>query len=140
MLRPALALLSSLQLGQRIKESIERSLKQAMVLVIAAIVLVAAAVFGLLAAFHALVLSYGFTPTGAAGVIAAALALLGALILAMLPLFGRERKKQPPSIPAAVGEGAGLVDQSVGRAMQQVGPITLLAIAFLAGVLLSRRK
>jgi hypothetical protein len=33
-----------------------------------------------------------------------------------------------------------MVDQSVGKAMQQVGPVTLLAIAFVAGVLLSRRK
>jgi hypothetical protein len=33
-----------------------------------------------------------------------------------------------------------LIDQSVGRAMQQVGPVGILAIAFLAGVLLSRRK
>jgi hypothetical protein len=43
-------------------------------------------------------------------------------------------------MPAMMGDSAGLIDQSVGRAMQQVGPVGILAIAFLAGVLLSRRK
>jgi hypothetical protein len=33
----------------------------------------------------------------------------------------------------------GVVGQGVGQAMQQVGPVTLLAIAFIAGVLASRR-
>jgi hypothetical protein len=33
-----------------------------------------------------------------------------------------------------------MVDQSVGKAMQQVGPLTLLAIAFAAGLLASRRR
>jgi hypothetical protein len=41
---------------------------------------------------------------------------------------------------AAANEGLGVLDQSVGKAMQQVGPVGLLAIAFIAGVLLSRRK
>jgi hypothetical protein len=94
----------------------------------------------LLAAYHALVLSYGFTPTEAAAILAAALALLGVLILATLPLFARKRKPPAPSIMAATGEGAGLLDQGVGKAMQQVGPVTLLAIAFIAGLLASRRK
>jgi hypothetical protein len=140
MLRSALALLSSLQIGLRIKESIERSLRQAIVIAVAVVVLIAAAAFGLLAAYHALVLSYGFTPPEAAGIIAAALALLGLLILATLPLFARKRKAPAPSMMASAGEGVGMLDQSVGKAMQQVGPVGLLAIAFIAGVLLSRRK
>jgi hypothetical protein len=140
MLRSALALLSSLQIGLRIKESIERSLRQAIVIAIAVVVLIAAAAFGLVAAHQALVLSYGFTPPEAAGIVAAALALLGLLILATLPLFGRKRKVQAPGPMAAASEGVGLIDQSVGKAMQQVGPVTLLAIAFIAGILLSRRK
>jgi hypothetical protein len=41
---------------------------------------------------------------------------------------------------AAASEGAALVDQSVGRVMQQIGPVGMLAIAFLAGILISRRK
>jgi hypothetical protein len=140
MLRSALALLSSLQIGLRIKESIERSLRQAIVIAVAVIVLIAAAAFGLLAAYHALVLSYGFTPTEAAGILAAALALLGVLILATLPLFARKAKRQAPSMMAAGSEGVGMLDQGVGKAMQQVGPVTLLAIAFIAGILASRRK
>lgn len=141
MLRSALALFSSLQVGSRIKGSIERTVRQAVVIVAAAIVLIAAAVFGLIAAFHALISIYGFTPAAAAGILAGALALLGSLILATLPLFGRRKRKvQPQSVPASVGEGASMIDQSVGRAMQQVGPVGVLAIAFLAGVLLSRRK
>jgi hypothetical protein len=140
MLRSALALLSSLQIGLRIKESIERSLRQAIVIAVAVVVLIAAAAFGLVAAYQALILSYGFTPVEAAGIVAAALALLGFLILATLPLFARKRKAPAPSMMASAGEGVGMLDQGVGKAMQQVGPVGLLAIAFIAGVLLSRRK
>ena len=140
MLRSALALLSSLQIGLRIKESVERSLRQAIVIAVAVVVLIAAAVFGLVAAYQALILSYGFTPVEAAGILAAALALLGFLILATLPLFGRKRKAPAPSMMASAGEGVGMLDQGVGKAMQQVGPVGLLAIAFIAGVVLSRRK
>ena len=140
MLRTALALFSSLQIGSRIKESVERSLRQAVVVIVAAVVLIAAAIFGLIAAYHALVLTYGFTPNEAAGIIAASLALLGVLTLATLPLLARKRKSEAPSMPAAMGEGATVLDQSVGRVMQQVGPVGILAIAFLAGVFLSRRK
>jgi len=140
MLRSALALLSSLQIGLRIKESIERSLRQAIVIAVAVAVLIAAAAFGLVAAYQALILSYGFTPVEAAGIVAAALALLGFLILATLPLFARKRKAPAPSMMASAGEGVGMLDQGVGKAMQQVGPVGLLAIAFIAGVLLSRRK
>ena len=140
MLRSALALLSFLQVGLRIRQSIERSLRQAVVIVVALVVLIAAAAFGLLAAYHALVLSHGFTQTGAAGIIAASLAALGVLILATLPLFARRRKPEAPSLTAAAGEGAGMIDQGVGKAMQQAGPVTLLALAFIAGILAGRRK
>ena len=74
-------------------------------------------------------------------ILAAALVLLGVLILATLPLFARRRRvKQAPGLAAAAGEGVGLIDQSVGQAMQRVGPLTLLAIAFIAGLLASRRR
>jgi hypothetical protein len=139
MLRSALALLSSLQVGLRIKESIERSVRQAVVVAVAVVVLIAAAGFGLLAGYQALI-AHGFTPAEAAGIVAAALALLGVLILATLPLFARKRKSQEPSMLAAGGEGVGLLDQGVGKAMQSVGPVTLLGIAFVAGLLASRRK
>jgi hypothetical protein len=140
MLRSALALLSSLQIGLRVKESVERSLRQAVVIAVAAVVLIAAAMFGLVAGYHALVLSYGFTPTAAAGAVAAALALLGMLILATLPLFARKRKARAPGMQTVASEGVGMLDQGMGKAMQQVGPVGMLAIAFIAGVLLSRRK
>ncbi len=140
MLRSALALLSSLQIGLRIRESIERAARQAILVAVAALLLIAAAFFGLLAAYQALVLSHGFTPPEAAGIIAAALAVLGLIVLAAFLVMGRERKPAAPSPIATAGEGVGLIDQSVGKAMQQVGPVTLLAIAFIAGLLASRRK
>jgi hypothetical protein len=140
MLRSALALLSSLQIGLRFKESVERSLRQAVVMAIAVVVLIGAAAFGLLAAYQALMAVYGFTPAAAAGIIAAALALVGVLILATLLLARRPKRQQPPSVLAATGEGVGLLDQGVSKAMQQVGPVTLLAIAFVAGILASRRR
>ena len=68
MLRAALALLSTLQIGARIKESLERSLRQAIVIAVAAVLLVAAAVFGLLAAYHALVSLYQFSALEAAAI------------------------------------------------------------------------
>jgi hypothetical protein len=139
MLRSALALLSSLQVGLRIKESIERSVRRAVVVAVAVVVLIAAATFGLLAAYQALIVR-GFTPAAAAGIVAASLALLGALILATLPLFARKRKPQAPNMLAAGSEGVGMLDQRVGKAMQSVGPVTLLSIAFIAGLLASRRK
>jgi hypothetical protein len=139
MLRSALALLSSLQIGVRIKQSFERSLRQAIVIAVAVVVLIAAAGFGLLAAYHALVLIYQFSPTGAAGIIAGALLVLGLLILALVP--GRKPSKATtPSVAASPAQGIAMVDQQLGKAMQQVGPITLIAIAFVAGLLASRRR
>jgi hypothetical protein len=141
MLRSALALLSSLQVGLRLKESVERSLRQAVVIAVAIVVLLFAAAFGLVALYHVLVSNYGFTPAEAAGILAAGLVLLGVLILATLPLFARRRRvRQAPGLAAAASEGVGLIDQSVGQAMQRVGPVTLLAVAFIAGVLASRRR
>ncbi len=139
MLRLALSLLSSLQIGARLKQSFERSLRQAIVVAVAIVILIVAAGFGLLAAYHVLVSFYQFTPVEAAGIIAAALALIGLLVLASVPLFGRRSRPAPPTPLTAASEGMALVDQSVGKAMQQVGPVTLLAIAFLAGILASRK-
>ena len=139
MLRTALALLSSLQIGLRIKGAIQRSLRQALVIAVAVVVLIAGASFGLLAAYHALVSPFSFTPLQASGIVAVVLILLGLLTLATLPLFARKPKRQEPSEMASAGEGVGVVSQGVRKAMQQVGPVTLLAIAFIAGVLASRR-
>ena len=140
MLSSAFALLSTLQIGLRIRESIERSLKLAALVAVAALLLVGAAVFGLLAAYQALVLSHGYSPPEAAGIIAGALALLGLLLLSVFLLAARKPKPPAPSPFASASEGVGMLDQSVNRAMQQVGPVGMLAIAFIAGALISRRK
>jgi hypothetical protein len=139
MLRTALALLSSLQVGLRIRESIERSVRQAIVVAIALVILIIALLFGLFAAYQ-LLIGHGFTPAAAAGIVAASLFLLSMLVLATLPLFAPRPKRDTPSMTVAAGEGLGLIDQGVNKAMQQVGAVTLLAVAFVAGILASRRR
>src|SRR5262245_23783555 len=140
MLRSALALLSTFQIGSRIRESVERSLKLAALVAVAALFLIAAAVFGFIAAYQTLVLSHGYTPAEAAGIIAGALAALGIIVLAVFLLATRKPKPPAPSHLTSVDQGVSMVDQGVNRAMQQVGPVGLLAIAFIAGVLISQRK
>jgi hypothetical protein len=140
MLRTALALLSSLQVGLRIRETIERSVRQAVVIAIALLILLGAIAFGLVAIYQLLIGHYGFTPVNAAAILAASLLLLSMLVLATLPLFAPRPKRETPSMTVAAGEGLGLIDQGVNKAMQQVGPVTLLAIAFVAGILASRRR
>jgi hypothetical protein len=44
-----------------------------------------------------------------------------------------------PATLRPTDDGMGLVDQGLNQAMRQVGPVTLLAVAFLAGVLGSRK-
>jgi hypothetical protein len=139
MLRLALSLLSSLQIGARLKQSFERSLRLAAVVAVAIVILLAAAGFGLLAAYQALISLYQFNSVEAAGIIAAALALLGVLVLASVELLGRKPRRAPPTALTTTEGNMGLVDQGLGKAMQQVGPVTLLVIAFLAGVLASRK-
>jgi predicted Co/Zn/Cd cation transporter (cation efflux family) len=139
MLRAALALLSTLQVGARIRESFERSLRQAIVIAIAAVLLLAAAVFALVAAYHALVSIYHFDPAEAAAIIAAGLLLVGLIVLAMVPLVGRQQKQIRPAPFISPGDATGMIDQGVGNAMKQIGPVPLLAIAFIAGILAGRR-
>jgi hypothetical protein len=139
MLRAALALLSTLQIGARIKETFERSLRQAVVIAVAAVLLIAAAVFGLLAAYHALISIYQFDAIEAAAIMAGALLLLGLIVLAIVPAIGRQPKQASPSPLLGTGDGQNLVDQGVGKAMQQIGPVPLIAIAFLAGIFAGRR-
>jgi hypothetical protein len=139
MLRLALSLLSSLQIGARLKQSFEHSLMLAAVVAVAIVILLAAAGFGLLAVYQALVSLYQYNSVEAAGIIAAALAMLGVLVLACVSLLGRKARRAPPTALTATEDNMGLVDQGLGKAMQQVGPVTLLVIAFLAGVLASRK-
>jgi hypothetical protein len=137
MLRLALTLLSSLQAGARIKQSFERTLRRAITVAIAVVILIAAACFGLIAAYHALISNYGFSPAEAAGIMASILLLLGAALLAW-SAFGPRRHAGTPT--ANLGEGIANVEQQLGKAMQQISPMTLLAIAFVAGIILASRK
>ena len=139
MLNLALSLLSSIQAGTRIKDRFERSLRQAVIAAIAAVVLIAAAAFGLLAAYHALITVYGFTQAAAAGILAGLLTLLGLLILLLLRAPVHRVESAPHKFESA-GDGLGLIDQGLGKAMQQTGPLTLLAVAFVVGLLTGRRK
>jgi hypothetical protein len=142
MLRAAMALLSTLQIGAQVKTTIERILRQTVVVVIAALIILAAIVFGLIAAYHGLISIYEFSAAEAAAIMAACLLVLGVIALAIASFIGREpakRQRRAASPLAGMGDGGNLVDQGVGKAMQQIGPVPLLAIAFIAGVLAGRR-
>ena len=102
----------------------------------AIVVLLFAVGFGLAAGYHAL-LVYDFSPLAAAGMIAGILALIGLVLLFVGLQKSRPREPDFVNVPA---EGLALVDQSVNKAMNQVGPLTLLAVAFAAGLLASRRR
>jgi len=122
MLRSALALLSTLQIGARVKESFQRYLRQGVVIAVAAGLLIAAAIFGLLAAYHALVSIYQFSALQAAAIMAACLLLVGLMVLVIVPLIERQAKRASPAPLVATGEGTGLVDQGLGKVIQQIGP------------------
>lgn len=138
MLRLVLAAISSLQLGTRIKDAIEKSVKKAVIYAIAGVVLLYAIAFGLVAGYQALIV-YGFTTVASAGIVAGALVVLALIVLAFIPLVTREKPQQQRLVDAPA-EGMAMVEQGVGKAMQQVGPLTLLVIAFAAGLLASRRR
>lgn len=138
MLRLALTAISSLQLGTRIKEAIEKSVKKAVIYAIAGVILLYAVAFGLVAGFQALMI-YGFDPVASAGIVAGALVALALIVLAFIPVVTREKAQQQRLVDAPA-EGMAMVEQGVGKAMKQVGPLTLLVVAFAAGLLASRRR
>lgn len=137
MLRLVLSLISSLQIGARVQEVVKRSVRQVVFIAIAAIILLFALGFGLVAAYQALLL-YDFSPLEASGIVAAVLAFLGVLILLLLPVLTKPRRKEPDLVTAPA-EGLAIIDQGLNKTMQQVGPLTLLAIAFAVGLLAGRR-
>jgi hypothetical protein len=139
MLRMALALLSTAQFGARIKDSVERGLRQAAIAAVAVVFLIAAAVFALIATYHVLVSSFQFTPAEAAAIMAGSLLLVGVLMLALAPRVGQAPRKAAPTPAVAAGQTMGMIDQTVGQAVQQIGPVNLVAIAFLAGLFAGRR-
>ena len=97
-----------------------------------------AAAFALVMAYHILISIYGFTEIESAATVAAALILIGVMALAILPLIG-PRPDRRPVLAVARREGAAAIDSGLRSAMRQVGPMTLLAVAFTTGLLLSRR-
>jgi hypothetical protein len=139
MLRLVLTAVSSLQIGTRIKDAIERSVKKAVIIAIAAVILLYAVAFGLVAGYQALVM-YGFLPVESAGIVAGALVVLALIVLAFIPVVTRQKETQVQNLMDAPAEGMAMIDQSVGKAMKQVGPLTLLVAAFAAGLLASRRR
>lgn len=138
MLRLVLSLISSLQIGARIQSVIQQSVKKAVLYAVAAVILLYAIAFGLVAGYQALI-AYGFTAVASAGIVAGALVVLALFVLMLIPMVAGPRKTQAQTFVDAPAEGMAIVDQSVGKAMKQVGPLTLLVIAFAAGLLASRR-
>ncbi|MEM7191939.1 MAG: phage holin family protein [Pseudomonadota bacterium] len=136
MLRLALSLVSSLQTGAMIKDTVRRSVRRTVILVAATIILLFAFGFGLVAGYHAL-MELDLSPLTSAAIVAGILAVIG-FVLLMVGLH-KPRPKQPDFVNAPA-EGLAMVDESVNKAMKQVGPLTLLAVAFAAGLLASRRK
>jgi hypothetical protein len=139
MLRLVLTAVSSLQIGTRIKDAIERSVKKAVIIAIAAVIALYAIAFGLVAGYQALI-AYGFTAVESAGIVAGALVALALIVLAFIPVVNRPAKTDQQRLMDAPAEGMAMIDQSVGKAMKQVGPLTLLVAAFAAGLLASRRR
>ena len=139
MLRFVLTAVSSLQIGTRIKDAIERSVKKAVIIAIAAVIALYAIAFGLVAGYQALI-AYGFTAVESAGIVAGALVALALIVLAFIPVVTRPAKTDQQRLMDAPAEGMAMIDQSVGKAMKQVGPLTLLVAAFAAGLLASRRR
>ena len=139
MLRFLLPLLSSLQIGARIKQSIQVYVREAIVIAIAAVILVFALLFGLLALYHALTSVWDFTPLESAGIVGAGLTVIALLVLATIPLVTRVSKQRSSGVMNAPAEGLGMLEQGVGKAMSQTSPLTLLAVAFVAGLFAGRR-
>ena len=116
MLRAAMALFSTLQIGARIKESFERSLRQAAVIAVAAVLLVAAAVFGLIAAYHALVSICQFDAAEAAAIMASVLLFVGLIVIAIALSMGRDL----PRAAQSHGTASGAVGLS-SRTLEEAG-------------------
>jgi hypothetical protein len=143
MARVLFALLSSLQIGARAQRALERMAWQTAVVGIAALFVLGASSFGLIAAYSALTEIYGFGSAEAAALMSLLLLLVALLVLLALPLSKPRRRQVPAGLLQATGgdfvaQGVGIVDQSLGAAIRQVGPIPLIAIAFAAGLFASR--
>ena len=132
MLRLALALLSTLQVGGRVRLSLDRLLWQGLITTVAGLFFLAAAAFGLLAAYRELVSAY--QPPEAALLMALGLLFLGLLIFGFFVQKGRPIRK-----PISPRRSVNLIEGGVRDAAAQIGPFPLVLIAFAAGVLAGRR-
>lgn len=135
MLRSALALLSMLRIGDHVRQSFDRLLKQALIVVVAVAFIVAAAAFGVLAAYRERVTIYPLPE--AALLMAVALLLLALLALAALPLIAPKRKTTRNLV--SPGRAIVTMDGGMRNAVRQIGPFPLVLIAFAGGVLAGRR-
>ena len=63
----------------------------------------------------------------------------GLLVLAIIPVLGKKPRVSQPLALSRSGQGMDLMDRGIGSAMQQVGPVTVLLVAFAAGLLAGRR-
>jgi len=59
--------------------------------------------------------------------------------LPLLPLVGRKPKPEELSLVTAPSVGLAMIDQGLSKATQQIGALPLVAVAFAAGLLISRR-
>jgi len=135
MLRSALALLSMLGLGGHVRQSFDRLLKQALIVVVAVAFIVAAAAFGILAAYRELVTIYPLPQ--AALLMALALLLLAFLALAVLLLIDPKRTTTRNLV--SPGRSLNPIGGGMRNAVTQIGPFPLVLIAFATGVLAGRR-
>ena len=61
-------------------------------------------------------------------------------MIAIALSMGHGPKRPTEASPFVSGpDPTAMLDQGVGKAMQQVGPVPILAIAFIAGLLFGRR-
>lgn len=141
MLRSVLALMSSLRLGVGLKDAVQRRIRSAIIVAVACLFVFIAALWGLLTAQFAM-LEAGFSGVVASAIIALGLFLAGMATFALLPLANRRhRSKFRRAVEDEGAAGAvNVVDHQVGRMIQQVGPLGVLATAFAIGLVVSRRR
>jgi len=141
MLRILMGVLSSLRLGAQVRAELQAIKRQSIVVTIAVLFLVMAIAFGLVALYHVLIDVCGFSVLASAGIMTGSLFVIAVLIFLSRSLFRpRKSKPKPQAMLDAGTDGLLMVEKSVDKAMQEVGPLTLLAVAFAAGLLASRRR
>lgn len=138
MLRALISSLSSLRTVDRIVQTAKRLMRQSAVIAVASALFLMAVAFLLVLAYQALMAVYDLTPMASAGILSGALILSAMLALAVLPLM-EPKQDHRPMLSLAQNDAADAINGALRSSMRQVGPITLLAAAFAAGLLASRR-